>query len=86
MEYQKIMKLLHDTKNQPSKFRTRNWIEKNDESLGTYSANNYTKFKTSTIRSSLCDYSYAYIHVKGAITITKTLKPQVKLKTVLIRK
>ena len=31
MEYQKI-KLLDHTTNQPSKFRTRNWLEKNDES------------------------------------------------------
>ena len=32
MEYQKIINLLDDTTNQPSKFRTRNWVEKNDES------------------------------------------------------
>ena len=36
MEYQKIAKLLDDNKsNQPSKFRTKNWIEINDESRGT---------------------------------------------------
>ena len=27
MEYQKIINLLHDTKNQLSKFRTKNWVE-----------------------------------------------------------
>ena len=27
MEYQKTINLLHDTTNQPSKFRTRNWVE-----------------------------------------------------------
>ena len=27
MEYQKIANLLNDASNQPSKFRTRNWIE-----------------------------------------------------------
>ena len=32
MEYQKIIHLFDDTTNQPSKFRTRNWIEINDES------------------------------------------------------
>ena len=32
MEYQKIINLLDDTTNQPSKFRTRNWVEINDES------------------------------------------------------
>ena len=31
MEYQKIINLLDDTTNQPSTFRTRNWIEINDE-------------------------------------------------------
>ena len=31
MEYQKIVKLLDDTTNQPYKFRTRNWVEINDE-------------------------------------------------------
>ena len=34
MEYQKIRNLLDDTTNQPSKFRTRNWVEINDESKG----------------------------------------------------
>ena len=28
MGYQKIINLLDDTMNQPSKFRTRNWVEK----------------------------------------------------------
>ena len=30
MEYQKIVHLLNNTTNQPSKFRTKNWVEKND--------------------------------------------------------
>ena len=35
MEYQKIANLIDDnTLNQPSKFRTRNWVEINDESRG----------------------------------------------------
>ena len=36
MEYKKIAKLIEDTSNQPSKFRTKNWVEINDESRGTY--------------------------------------------------
>ena len=36
MEYQEIANLLESTSNQPSKFRTRNWVEINDESRGTY--------------------------------------------------
>ena len=55
--------------NQPSKFRTRNWVEINDESRGTYTSNDI-KFKTTMLRSNLCDYADAYILVKGTITIT----------------
>ena len=37
MEYQKIVNLIDEnTLNQPSKFRTRNWIEINDESRAAY--------------------------------------------------
>ena len=39
MEYQKIANLLNDESNKPSKFRTRNWVEINDESRGTYTSN-----------------------------------------------
>ena len=71
MEYQKISNLLDDNKsNQPSKFRTKNLVEINDESRGTYNVNSQTKFKTTMLKSSLCDYSDAYILVKGTITIT----------------
>ena len=71
MEYQKIANLLDDNKsNQPSKFRTKNWVEINDESRGIYNVNSQIKFKTTMLESSLCDYSDAYILVKGTITIT----------------
>ena len=69
MEDQKI-NLLGNTPNQPSKFRTRNWIEINEESQGKYDEGNQIKFKTSVIKSNLCDYSDAYILVSGTITIT----------------
>ena len=69
MEYQKIANLLNDGSNKPSKFRTRNWVEINDESRGTYTSNDI-KFKTTMLRSNLCDYADAYILVKGTITIT----------------
>ena len=39
MEYQKIINLLKNTPNQTSKFRTKNWVEVNDESRGTYNVN-----------------------------------------------
>ena len=69
MEYQKKASLLDSVSNQPSKFRTRNWVETNDESRGTYTSNDI-KFKTTMLRSNLCDYADAYIRVKGTITIT----------------
>ena len=72
MEYQKIVNLLDSASNQPSKFRTKNWIEINDNSRGAYGVNKQNKFKTSMLRSSLCDYSDAYILVKGNISINNT--------------
>ena len=69
MKYQKIANLIDDTPNQPSKFRTRNWVEINDESRGAYNVNSQIKFKTKMLKSTLCDYSDAYILVKGTITI-----------------
>ena len=71
MEYQKVINLLDDTINQPSKFRTRYWFLINDESRGTYKASNQIKFKTSIKRSHLCEYSDACILVSGTITIDK---------------
>ena len=69
MEYQKIANLIDDTSNQPSNFITRNWVEINDESRGAYNVNSQIKFKTTMLKSILCDYSDAYILVKGKITI-----------------
>ena len=70
MEYQKIANLIDDASNQPSKFRAKTWIEINDESRRTYNVNSQIKFKTTMLKSSLRDYSDAYILVKGKITIT----------------
>ena len=67
MEYQNIANMIDGTSNQSSKFRTKNWVEINN---GTYNVNSQIEFKTSMLRSSLCDYSDAYILVKGKITIT----------------
>ena len=70
MEYQKIINLLDNAPNQPTKFRTKIWVEINYDSHGTYNTNCQIKFKTSMLRSSLCDYSDASILVSGTITIT----------------
>ena len=69
MEYQKINNLLNNASNEPSKFRTRNWVEINDEARGAYTGNNI-QFKTTMLRSNLCDYLDAYILVKGTVTVT----------------
>ena len=47
--------------NKPSKFRAKNWVEINDDVRGVDSPNKQIRFKTSMLRSSLCDYSDAYI-------------------------
>ena len=80
MEYQKLINLLDNTSNQPTKFRTKNEIndessEINDESSGTNDTNSQIKFKSSMLRSSLCDYSDAYILVKGTIAMKQILSP-----------
>ena len=62
--------MIDDASNQPSKFKTKNWVQVNDESRGTYNVNTQIKFKSTMLKSSLCDYSDAYILVKGKITIT----------------
>ena len=72
MEYQKIKKLLENTSNHPSKVRTKNWIEINDDIRGVHSSNKQIRFKTTMVRSSLCDFSDAYILVKGNITFNNT--------------
>ena len=70
MEYQKVANLLHDASNQPSKFKTKNRVEMNYESRGTYHVNSQIKSKSTMLKSSLCDYSDVYILVTGKITIT----------------
>ena len=72
MEYQKIANLLNHESNKPSKFRTKNWVEINNDIRGAYSPNKQIRFKTSMLRSSLCDHSDAYILVKGNITVNNT--------------
>ena len=56
MECQKISNLIESSSDNPSKFRTRNWIEINDESRGNY-ANRDIRFNTPMLRSNLCDYA-----------------------------
>ena len=64
--------MLDYTPNQPPKFKTKNWVKINDKSGGSYNEDNQIRFKTSMLRSSSFNYSYAYILVKGTITVTNT--------------
>ena len=61
--------MLDNKPNQPSKFRTKNRIKVNNDSRGTYNINSLIKFKTSVLESLSCDYSDAYITVKGNISV-----------------
>ena len=61
--------MLDNTPNHPSKFRSKNWIEVNDDARGTYNTNSQIKFKTSVLKWSLYDYSGAYTLAIGTIKI-----------------
>ena len=63
--------MLDNTPNQPTKFRTKNGVEINDDAHGTYNTHIQIKFETSLLKSSLCDYSDAYILVSGTISVTR---------------
>ena len=72
MEYDKINNLLLSEDNESevlSKFVTREYVRVNSL-LNTYNENKSIRFKTPMLRSNLCDYSDAYILVKGTITVT----------------
>ena len=67
METQKIVNLLNNSENEYSKFATKKWYVIDSESKGVYSHENPTKILTSSLESSLCDYSDAYVLVTGNI-------------------
>ena len=70
MEFQKITNFLDttpDDKDLP-RFVTKKWIEVFDQTVVNYNFNKEIRIKTSMLTSDLCDYSDAYIFVKGTIT------------------
>ena len=72
MEYQKITNLLGTTPNEMPRFITKKWVEVHDQSgeaNDRYKPNKPVRFKISMLRSDLCDFSDAYIVVKGEITV-----------------
>ena len=78
MEYQKIINLLDNTPNQPAKFGSKNWVEINDESRGTYETNSHIRFKTSMLRSSLCDFFFYHLKMKHKEQVTKDIIFQIE--------
>ena len=44
MEYENVINLLDNIRNQPAKFKIRNWVEINDDTGGMYNANSKIQF------------------------------------------
>ena len=66
MEYLKILNLLDsgaalNTSSQPSKFRTKNWVEITDESRAIYAVNKQIKFKTSMLIVYVVTLEHTYL-------------------------
>ena len=70
MEFNKINNLLGPPYDKVPRLITKNWIEIQSQSGSTYNTSKPIRFKTSMLRSDLCDYSDAYVWVKGTITVT----------------
>ena len=74
METQKIVNLLNDSENKSSKCASRKWYVINDQNNGQYGIGNDNdstiKFEAKVIKPNLCDYSDAYILVRGDIKVT----------------
>ena len=70
MEYQKITNLLGNIPDKLPGFVTQKWIEVHDQSGETRSTNKNIRFKTSMLRSDLCDFNDAYLVVRGIVTVS----------------
>ena len=75
MKYKKVINLLDNTPNEPTKFRRKKQVKINDNVGGTHNNNSQIKFKTLMLKSCLCDYSGAYMLVKGTMSIEKAQAP-----------
>ena len=70
METQKIINLLNDSSNEESKFATKKWyVIDSQTTKGKYKQGDTIKFETETVKSSLCDYSEAFVLVTGDTTV-----------------
>ena len=82
MEYQKIINLLGTTIDEAPRFITKNWVEVHDQSGSAddrFKPRKQRRFKTSMLKSDLCDYSDVYIVVKGEVTATWVNKNSEKI-------
>ena len=72
MEFQRIINLLDITSDDKvlPRYVTKKWIELYDRSEKNYNVNKEIRIKTRMLRSDLCDFSDAYIVVKGDIIVT----------------
>ena len=71
MEYQKITNFLSTTSDNVPRFITKKWVDVHDHSgHDRYKPSKQIRFKTSMLRSDLCDFNDAYIVVKRTITVT----------------
>ena len=66
---QKIVNLLNSFENESSKFATKEWYVIDSETKDSDSHHDPINFLTSSLESSLCDYSDAYVLVTGNITV-----------------
>ena len=85
MEYQKITNLLSSMPDKVPRFITKKWIEVHDQSGESYNTNKQIRFKT-VLRSDLCDYSDAYIVVKGIVTVSADKRDRDKINRQVILK
>ena len=69
METQKIINLLNHSNNEESKFANLWYVIDSQTTKGKYKQGDTIKFETETIKSSLCNYSDAFILVTGNITV-----------------
>ena len=66
-----MLDITSDNKDLP-RYVTKKWIEVYDQSEKNYNPNKEIRIKATILRSDLCDFSDAYIVVKGDITVTNS--------------
>ena len=76
-----IINLLNNSSNEESKFATTKWYVIDSRiAKGKYKQGDTITFETGTIKSSLCDYSDAFILVTGNITVNAVNNKDAALK------